>query len=125
MLPYLALVACSGPPPGGSGPGDDDDTSAVPPGGTGETGAPGETGLPGAPGVRGVVIDAAGAPLADFAVLCCNASNCFTDESDDDGSFHFDVDAPVHIAVKTHEDLYTSPRLGAALEPIYVVDELV
>jgi hypothetical protein len=127
---FLLVVACSGTTSGDRVSGDDDDDVTVAtdtPGQTTETGAPTDTGTvaTGGPGALGVVVDGSGVPLADYRVLACNAATCFTKESEDDGSFVFDFATPMRVAVKTHEDLYTTPRMGAALEPINVTDRTV
>lgn len=127
MSVVLALVACSGPTSGDVEPGDDDDdddtvvdTEAT--GTTGETGAPiTETGITGEPGVAGVVVGPDGEPISGLQILCCNVATCYVDDSAGDGSFWFPLTYegdPIEIAMKTHEDLYLTPRHGAALEPV-------
>lgn len=126
------FVACAGSDtPTGDGPfGDDNvgttdddtpptetDTDAPP---DTDTSPPGEDCSEASAGVCGVLIDPAGQPLGNFDMLCCQITTCFKGETEDDGSFYFEVDPGpyVTVAVKTHEELFETPlRWGAALVP--------
>jgi hypothetical protein len=74
------------------------------------------------PGVTGVLLDEGEQPLGNIAVLACTAKFCLFGQSEANGHFAFPFDPPVDVAVKTQEDLTTSPRLGAALVPVRIVD---
>jgi hypothetical protein len=75
------------------------------------------------PAITGVLIDPAGQPLAGVAVLACQASSCANGETDPDGRFHFVVEPPADVALKTHPNLAGTPRLAAALEPVDILDD--
>lgn len=77
---------------------------------------------PTGPGVTGVLVDEGEQPIGNFAVLACTAKFCLFGQSDEKGRFAFPLDPPVDVAVKTQEDLMTSPRRGAALVPVQIVD---
>ncbi len=78
---------------------------------------------PTGPGVTGLLLDEGDQPIGNFAVLACTAKFCLFGESDASGRFAFPLDPPVDVAVKTQEDPTTSPRRGAALVPVQIVDQ--
>jgi hypothetical protein len=75
---------------------------------------------PTGPGVTGVLLDEGEQPIGNFAVLACTAKFCLYGQSDAKGHFTFPLDPPIDVAVKTQEDLTTSPRRGAALVPVQI-----
>jgi hypothetical protein len=96
-------------------------------GGAGGAGGAGGTGGTGgrAPAITGTLKDEAGQPLGDEAVLACLTTVCFSGSSDADGRFSFALDPPVQLALKTLEDLSLTPRRGAALYPVELVESAV
>jgi hypothetical protein len=74
-------------------------------------------------GIDGLLVDPAGLPLGNFQVLGCLADTCFFGESEANGTFSFDIDPPAEVALKTHSVITMTPRWGAALEPIHIVDD--
>ena len=75
------------------------------------------------PGLRGRLIDADGQPLVGVEVLACQATTCFYGDTDDEGRFSFEIEPPADIALKTHANLASVPRRGAALVPVDIVDD--
>ena len=69
------------------------------------------------PGVCGMLLDPTGTPLGHYDLLCCMTETCFKGETAADGSFYFEVEPPHTVAVKTHPELFETPRWGAALVP--------
>lgn len=76
--------------------------------------------VPGGPGLAGMLVSAAGAPMANRDVLACMATTCLFGKSGPDGRFSFSIAPPAEVALKTHPDLAATPRLAAALEPIRI-----
>jgi hypothetical protein len=73
-------------------------------------------------GVAGVLKDEAGRPLAHAKVLACMTKVCLIGETGADGRFSFSINPPVNLVIKTEEDLTSSPRRGAAMMPVRLVD---
>ena len=87
-----------------------------------EDGAVMDGSLPPGPGLAGILRTEDGAPL-EAMVLACLATTCYFGESIADGTFYFMVQPPAEIALKTLEDLDTTPRRGAALAPVTLTDD--
>lgn len=114
----LVLGACAGDAPSGDAPAPTSETGAVT-----DTDTTGDTDTGtevSAPGVSGVLLAPDGQPLAHEEVLCCQTSYCAKGDTDAQGAFHFEVTPGTKVAVKTHHDLYQSPRWGSALVPAEV-----
>lgn len=77
----------------------------------------------GMPGIVGQLIDGSGQGVAAVQVLACQATTCYFGESDAEGRFEFDINPPAEVALKTHANLASTPRLAAALEPVDIVDD--
>jgi hypothetical protein len=77
--------------------------------------------LPG-PGLAGFLRDEAEAPIGFSMVLACLATTCYFGETDQNGHFYFVIEPPAEIALKTLEDLSITPRRGASLAPVKLVD---
>jgi len=75
------------------------------------------------PGLTGMLVSAAGAPMAGRDVLACMATTCLFGKSGPDGRFDFAITPPAEVALKTHPDLAATPRLAAALEPIRITGD--
>lgn len=75
------------------------------------------------PGLAGMLKDEAGQPLGHEMVLACMATVCLFGDTDEDGRFFFPIEPPADVALKTPEDLTATPRRGAALCPVRIVDE--
>jgi hypothetical protein len=73
-------------------------------------------------GVTGVLKNEAGRPLAHAKVLACMTKVCLIGETGTDGRFSFAIDSPADVVIKTEEDLASSPRRGAAMMPVRLVD---
>ena len=73
------------------------------------------------PTLTGVLHDETGRPVAHAAIQACTTSVCFPAESGADGRFRFElhVKTPVHVLLKTPEQL-TAPRRAAAMLPVDV-----
>lgn len=71
-------------------------------------------------GLSGVLVDPQGQPLPLTDVLGCMATTCLYGESGADGRFHFDIEPPAEVALKTHADLARTPRHAAALVPVRI-----
>jgi hypothetical protein len=78
---------------------------------------------PGGPGLAGTLTDEAGEPLAYEMVLACMATVCLFGESEADGRFVFPIEPTAEVALKTPEDLSTTPRRAATLCPVRIVDD--
>jgi hypothetical protein len=74
------------------------------------------------PGLQGRLIDANEQPLPDVQVLACQATTCYYGQSDADGRFSFVIEPPADVALKTHANLASVPRMAAALVPVDIVD---
>jgi hypothetical protein len=74
------------------------------------------------PGLRGRLVDVDEQPLPGVEVLACQATTCYYGESDADGRFSFTIEPPAEIALKTHANLASVPRMAAALVPVVIVD---
>jgi hypothetical protein len=77
------------------------------------------------PGVRGRLIDADGHALAGVEVLACQATTCFYGDTNDEGRFEFVIEPPADVALKTHANLASVPRMAAALVPVDIVDDAI
>jgi hypothetical protein len=75
------------------------------------------------PGLRGRLVDVDAQPLPGVEVLACQATTCYYGESDADGRFSFTIEPPAEIALKTHTNLASVPRMAAALVPVVLVDD--
>lgn len=84
-----------------------------------------DTGDDDGPGLRGRLVDANDQPLAGVEVLACQATTCYYGDSDADGRFSFVIEPPAEIALKTHANLASVPRLAAALVPVDLIDTAV
>ena len=121
---FLALMAagCGGAESPGTGEGGT--AGAAGTGGAG--GAGGDGGDGGSPptgsGLAGTLKDDADQPMGNGVVLACMATVCLFGETEPDGSFFFPIDPTAEVALKTIEDLTTTPRRGAALCPVRIVD---
>lgn len=73
---------------------------------------------PAGPGLRGVLKDEAEKPIANTQVLACMATVCLFGQSGEDGLFLFEIEPPAEIALKTQEDLSTTPRRASVLVPV-------
>jgi hypothetical protein len=73
-------------------------------------------------GVTGVLKNEAGRPLAHVKVLACMTKVCLVGETGSDGRFSFSIDSPADVVIKTEEDMASSPRRGAAMMPVRLVD---
>ena len=103
----LSTASTTGGPPS---TGEDEDEPADPDGGE-------DTGQGMFDGVVGLLLDPTGQPLPDSDVLCCTSVTCYKGETEDDGAFSFTLDPGWEVAVKTHEELFETPRWAAALVP--------
>lgn len=74
------------------------------------------------PGLAGVMMDEAGQPLGNRMILACMATVCLFGDTDADGRFAFPIEPPAEVALKTPEDLSTTPRRAAALCPVRIDD---
>jgi hypothetical protein len=92
---------------------------ASPDAGTGDA----DGAVPSGPGLAGMLVSAAGAPVAGRDVLACMATTCLFGKSGPDGRFDFAITPPAEVALKTHPELATTPRLAAALEPIRITGD--
>ncbi len=72
------------------------------------------------PGLAGVMTDEEGQPLDHTMVLCCTAKTCFFGHTETDGSFFFPLSDAVDVALKSLENLDSTPRRAAALVPVHV-----
>jgi hypothetical protein len=75
------------------------------------------------PGLTGVLTDESGTAIVNVQVLACMASTCLFGRSDPTGRFTFAVDPPASVALKTLEDLTTTPRRGAFLRPVTITND--
>lgn len=75
------------------------------------------------PGLRGRLVGADGQPIVGVEVLACQATTCFYGDTDHEGRFSFEIDPPADVALKTHANLASVPRRGAALVPVDIVDD--
>jgi hypothetical protein len=76
------------------------------------------------PGLAGTLVAEAGQPLGYDTVLACMATTCLYGDTEADGSFRFvPIEPPAEVALKTLEDLTTTPRRAAALCPVRIVDD--
>jgi hypothetical protein len=69
-------------------------------------------------GLRGTLMTESQEPLGRSTVMACMTKVCLLGETDAQGRFEFQIDAPENVAVKTHADLSRRPRLAAALYPV-------
>lgn len=74
------------------------------------------------PGLTGVLLDENEQILDSTRILACLVTTCYFEESEDDGRFYFPIEPPAEIALKTLGDPTSSPRLGATLAPVRLVD---
>lgn len=74
------------------------------------------------PGLAGVLKDEADQPLAYEQVLACMSTLCLFGDTDANGRFFFAIEPPAMVALKTLEDYWDSPRRGATLCPVEIVD---
>ncbi len=126
LLAALLAAACGGGG-GGGGSGDDDgddggdgaDDGATPDAGSGADAAV----LPDGPGLAGSLLDGDERTLVAEDVLACMETVCLYGESGTDGSFHFEIEAPAAVALKTQENLSVVPRRGAALCPVTIAGQ--
>lgn len=98
------------------------DAGGDPDAGTNVDGAVRDSGLSG-PGLTGVLRSEDEQPLGTTRILACLATTCYYEESDREGRFYFAIDPPADIALKTLGDPTASPRLGATLAPVRLVDQ--
>ena len=75
-----------------------------------------------ASGVAGVLVDEAGAPLADARILACMSSVCLFGQTGPNGRFQFEIDAPAELVIKTSGDASGLPRRAAAMRPVKLSD---
>jgi hypothetical protein len=125
VLAALLAIGCGDDPPAvdaGTDAGESRDAIAGEDAATDEDGSIVDTGLPPGPGLAGVVRTEDDAPLGPVMVLACLATTCYFGESASDGSFYFMIEPPAEIALKTLEDLDTTPRRGASLAPVLLTD---
>jgi len=124
FLMALLAIACGDAPPANDGGMDAGEPDAISgeDATVGEDGSIPDTGLPPGPGLAGVLRTEDEAPLGPVMVLACLATTCYFGESASDGSFYFMIEPPAEIALKTLEDLDTTPRRGASLAPVVLTD---
>lgn len=116
MLFFVALV-------GAAGCGQGNDIGPLD-GGTADSGGGNDGGVdPMGPGLAGTLQDEAGQPLGNEMVLACMSTVCLFGDTESDGRFSFAIDPPANVALKTPEDLSTTPRRAAALCPVHITDE--
>jgi hypothetical protein len=116
VLAALLSAACGGGGGGGDDGGDDGGDGAIADAGSGADAAV----VPDGPGLAGDLLDGQGRTLVAEDVLACMETVCLYGESGPDGSFHFEIEPPARVALKTQEDLSIVPRRGAALCPVAI-----
>jgi hypothetical protein len=120
VLAALLSAACGGGGGGGDG-GDDGGDDGADDGTTADAGSGADAAaVPDGPGLAGRLLDGRGKTLVAEDVLACMATVCLYGESGADGSFHFEIEPPAAVALKTQEDLSIVPRRGAALCPVAI-----